>query len=132
MHSQLSLQSGLILLVDDDLSVREFLGQCLQAAGYKVIPAASGHEAMAIYEKQQEQINLVLSDIVMPGLFGDQLVLRLLEIRPDLKYILMSGNNPASLETSLPLEPGKNFLQKPFSIQELRQCINHHLQLQAT
>src|SRR3954470_1573774 len=132
MHPESSPRCDTILLVDDDLSVREFLGQCLIAAGYKVIQAASGHEAVTLFEKQQDKITLVLSDIVMPGLFGDQLVLRLIEIRPSLKYILMSGNPPASLETGLPLEPGKNFLQKPFSIAELRQCIDHQLQLQAT
>ena len=120
-----------ILLVDDDLSVREFLGQCLNSAGYKTIQASSGHDALTIFEKQHETISLILSDIVMPGLFGDQLVLRLLERRPNLKYILMSGNSPASLETGLPLEHGKNFLQKPFSIVELRQCIDNQLQLQA-
>ena len=124
--------SGLILLVDDDLAVREFLNQCLQAAGYKTIQAGSGFEAIEVFQKEQDKITLLLSDIVMPGLFGDQLVLRLLEIRPNLKYILMSGNTPASLETALPLEPGKNFIQKPFSIHELRSCIEHQLNLQTT
>jgi DNA-binding NtrC family response regulator len=132
MHSESRVEPGLILLVDDDLSVREFLGQCLQAAGFKIIQASSGHEAIAVFEQNRDNIYLLLSDIVMPGLFGDQLALRLVDFKPSQKVILMSGNTPGSLETEVTLEPGKNFLQKPFSIQELRECIAHQLQLQST
>ena len=63
----------------------------------------------------------------MPDLFGDQLALRLVEINPGLKVVMMSGNAPDSLETGIPIEEGKNFLRKPFLIDELRECVDYQL-----
>lgn len=117
-----------ILLVDDDDGVREFLACSLEFAGYRVIQANSGHDAIAKYTEHEQEIALVLSDIVMPGLFGDQLALRLLDFRPTLKIVLMSGNPPNSLETAFTLVEGKNFLRKPFSIEDLSLCLTAQLQ----
>src|SRR5687768_11544927 len=117
MDLETSAETGLILLVEDDLSVREFLAQCLEAAGYEFLQAGSGQEALDLFRKEQDRISLLLTDIVMPGIFGDQLALCLLERKPSLKVVYMSGNNPNSLQVGTPLTMGKNFLQKPFSIE---------------
>jgi FixJ family two-component response regulator len=60
-------------------------------------------------------------------MFGDQLALRLQEIKPSVKIILMSGNVPGALETEIPLEPGVNFLQKPFLVEDLRRCVAQNM-----
>jgi len=127
MGTETANESSYTLLVEDDLSVREFVGECLAATGHKVLQARSGSEGIEVFKKHQSEISLVLSDIVMPGLFGDQMALRLLELNPALKVILMSGNTPTSLESGIPLKAGENFLQKPFSIQELKDCIQRKL-----
>lgn len=118
---------GLILLVDDDAEVRAFIASSLRVLGYRICQAGSADEALAVFQKHSPEIELVLTDVVMPGLFGDQLAERLLEAKPTLKVILMSGNPVGSLETSMSLEPGYNFLQKPFLLQDLRDCVAQHL-----
>lgn len=118
---------GYILLVEDDEDVRAFAAASLQASGYQLYLASSGEEAVRLFESHSDNIELVLSDVVMPGMFGDQLALRLLEIKPNVKVILMSGNLPGALETEIPLEPGVNFLQKPFLVEELRRCVAHNM-----
>lgn len=121
---------GYILLVDDDDAVRGFIAASLKAAGHRLYQAASGEEALHLFQQHQDGIDLVLSDVVMPGMFGDQLALRLAELKPSIKIILMSGNLPQALETEISLEAGYNFLQKPFLLDELRQCValqlSHH------
>ena len=119
--------ADLILLVDDDDMVRDFLAHCLRAAGYSVIQANGGHDAIHKFHEHSSRIQLLLTDIVMPDLFGDQLALRLVEINPGLKVVMMSGNAPDSLETGIPIEEGKNFLRKPFLIDELRECVDYQL-----
>jgi DNA-binding response OmpR family regulator len=127
MGSELLSANGYALLVDDDVEVGNFVAQCLQVIGYPVVQARTGAEGIRLYEERREEITFVLSDIVMPGMFGDLMAERLLQINPGLKIIFMSGNVPNSLDTVIPLNPGENFLQKPFSIQELRECIHRNM-----
>ncbi len=123
----MSESQGYILLVDDDSGVRGFAAASLKISGYRLFLAASGEEALRIFESHAPEIDLVLSDVVMPGMFGDQLALRIQEIKPGIKIILMSGNDPGALETEFPLEHGVNFLQKPFLIEDLRRCVAQHM-----
>jgi len=121
------LECGCVLLVDDDPQVREFSAQFLRLAGFQVVTASSGEQAIEVFEARSSEIKLLLTDIVMPGIFGDQLAQALLEKQPDLPVIFMSGNPPQSLETAIPIEPGRNFLQKPFLMHELMACLKLHL-----
>lgn len=116
-------KSPLILLVDDDTGVREFIADTLKFAGHEVLAAGSGEEAMKLFAEYSARIWLLLTDVVMPGLFGDQLALRLAEIKPALRVILMSGNSPDSLEGGIAIEDGVNFLRKPFSIVDLNHAL---------
>jgi two-component system cell cycle sensor histidine kinase/response regulator CckA len=79
-----------ILVVDDDREVRNVVSAFLTAAGYKVVAAASGSEALAAF-LQHSTIAVVLSDIVMPGMSGPELCDRLLRMQPRLKVLFMSG-----------------------------------------
>jgi two-component system cell cycle sensor histidine kinase/response regulator CckA len=118
--------AGTILLADDDDSVRWLTSQILKKLGFAVIGAASGWEALQAFKERSEEIEVVLSDVVMPGLFGPQLVRKLQEIRPEVKFVLMSGNPLVSIETDIPLEQGINFLQKPFSTEDLKETLELH------
>jgi two-component system cell cycle sensor histidine kinase/response regulator CckA len=117
---------GTILLVDDDKDLREFLYQHLLHCGHAVLQAGSGLEALDRFRRNPE-IDLVVSDIVMPGMSGDQLAHKLVEHRPALPVVFMSGNAPNHIESMVLLEEGRNFLRKPFSLESLEKLITAHL-----
>jgi len=119
------IQEGSILLVDDDKDVREFLGQVLLTEGYSVIQASSGHQAWERFVQNQDDFDLVITDIVMPGLLGSDLAARILEIKPYMKFLFISGNAPPKF--TLEMIEGKNFLSKPFKVSELFDAIQHVL-----
>ena len=113
---------GTILLVDDDKDLREFLYQHLLHCGHAVLQAGSGVEALDRFRRNPE-IDLVVTDIVMPGLSGDQLAMKLLESRPDLPLLFISANASNHVESLVPLEEGRNFLRKPFTLENLQRMI---------
>jgi len=108
-----------VLLVEDDEQLRNLLAHALKTWGYLVIQARSAEEGLTLFRDHQADFTLLLSDVVMPGLHGDELVKRLRHEKPGLRYILMSGNLPEVVITQVPFEPGKTFLQKPFKLQQL-------------
>lgn len=112
-----------ILLVDDDELVREFTARSLVKSNFTVIEAASGEAALKIFQLRREEIDFVITDMVMPNLFGDQLALRLWETDPSLPVLFISGNPPEALEGGVLLQSGKNYLRKPFAIDELLSLI---------
>ena len=118
-----------ILLVDDDGEVLASVAMCLIKAKFNVLETGSGREAIRTYERHQGQIDLVVTDIVMPDLSGDRLAKRLWKQKPDLRIIFYSGYPPQTLEPGITLEPGKNFLNKPFVLDELIAIINEQLAL---
>ena len=113
---------GTILLVDDDKELREFLYQHLQHCGHAVLQAGSGQEALERFRRNQD-IDLVITDIVMPGMSGDQLAVKLFESQPALRVLFISGNAPNHVESAVQLDEGVNFLRKPFSIETLERTI---------
>jgi CheY-like chemotaxis protein len=102
-----------LLLAEDEEGVRRLLTHVLERAGYQVLEAANGEEALAIFEKQGAAVDLVLTDMVMPKMSGRELAERVLQIRPDAKVIFMSGYTDDVLIRTGALNPGMSFLQKP-------------------
>ena len=100
-----------ILLAEDESSLRQMLGHVLQAAGYHLMIAEDGRQAVQLAREHAGRIDLLLSDIEMPGLTGPDLAQELLRTRPTLKVMLMSGCMSA-LGVS---EREWRFLQKPFA-----------------
>lgn len=110
-----------ILVVDDDTHVLKSLERMVRSLGYEhVYTASSTTEALQFWSLHLPKIRLVISDFVMPDLTGDRLTSGMLSQKPDLKVLLISGNDPGSLDSVLPLQAGINFLQKPFSVAEMR------------
>ncbi len=108
-----------ILLVDDDRSVRTFTTRVLRRAGFRVITADSGDAALAMFERHRDSIELVVTDVVMPGMTGAALAERLRERKPGLRVLYVSGY-PADLATGERLVPyGAALLTKPFTGAEL-------------
>jgi signal transduction histidine kinase/CheY-like chemotaxis protein len=110
--------SETVLVVEDEDSVRELLCKCLRNHGYTVLEAASGHQALQIAERVGH-MDLALSDIVMPGLDGLEVVGRLLQSRPGLKILFYSGYTDAASLRRDTWPRGAGFLAKPFAPGEL-------------
>ncbi|OSQ44190.1 ATP-binding protein [Thalassospira sp. MCCC 1A01428] len=111
--------SGAILLVEDEDAVRTFGARALRGKGYDVLEASNGDNALEVLENTDKTIDLVISDVVMPGLDGPSLIRKLRAERPDLKVIFISGYAEDTYRDELDEENGVHFLPKPFSLKEL-------------
>ena len=108
-----------VLVVEDADNLRELIGTILTTFGYRVFTAAQGDEALELEEKHRGELDLVVTDVVMPEMSGTELADRLLEISPDLKVLFISGY-PTERAISAERTDGRySFLQKPFSAVEL-------------
>jgi DNA-binding NtrC family response regulator len=99
-----------ILIVDDEAAIRTLLSVVFQGAGYEVRSAAAGHEAVTLLDT--EAFDAVLSDIVMPGMDGHELMRWVNQRHPDTAYVLMSGYDVGCLDC--PKSAGCTMLRKPF------------------
>ncbi len=112
-----------ILLVDDEEMVLNVGRRFLKVTGYRVLTARDGREAIEVYEKYKDSIDLVLLDIVMPNMKGGEVFDRLKEINPEIKVLLVSGYSIDGEATKI-LERGCNgFIQKPFDMKQLSEAI---------
>lgn len=112
-----------ILLIDDEQSVRSIVKRILQRANYKVLEAESGEAALKLVESHTGTIDLVVTDLHMPGLNGPEVVKMLASVRPGLKVLFMSGYAEHDVVARTGVPGGANFLHKPFSGQELTAAV---------
>jgi len=110
-----------ILLVDDEQSVRAIVLKILRRAGYNVLEAENGDSALRIAEAHTERIDLLVTDMFMPGLRGPEVAARLAQTRPGLRVLFMSGYADQDARTGVPA--GANFLNKPFSGADLAKTV---------
>ena len=104
-----------VLLVEDDATVRSLVQRVLQSLGYNLLEAEGGQEALQIAAGYDDFIHLLLTDVVMPDINGKKLAEELLQTRPDLKVLFMSGYTDNAIAHHGVLDPGTAFVQKPFS-----------------
>jgi signal transduction histidine kinase/CheY-like chemotaxis protein len=107
-----------VLVAEDEEAVRELASEFVRSAGYNVITAQDGAEALAIAERSDEPIHVLVTDVVMPNVRGPELAKRLKGLRPDVKILYMSGYLEFGRDAGEFLEEGL-FLQKPFSRETL-------------
>jgi CheY-like chemotaxis protein len=108
-----------ILVVDDEYAVRNVLGLSLTHLGYKVETAASGLDALDKFAEAEGRYDLVILDLLMPGLSGEEVFNRLRRLRPDLRVLIVSGFSSELVVTRILANGGRDFIQKPFSIEVL-------------
>jgi two-component system cell cycle sensor histidine kinase/response regulator CckA len=120
--------SANILLVEDEEAVRAFAGRALEARGYKVYEAASGPEALDLMNGIKVPIDLVISDVVMPGMDGPTLMRELRRRQPELKIIFVSGYAEDVFERNLRDGESFQFLPKPFTLKELATTVKETLE----
>jgi two-component system cell cycle sensor histidine kinase/response regulator CckA len=120
--------SETILLAEDADLVRQLTRELLEVRGYHVIEAANGEEAIQICEKYQGTIHLALSDVVMPRMTGPELADKIVQVRPGIKVLLMSGYTDHISKAGF-LRPGLHFIDKPFTSNSLaikiREVLGH-------
>jgi CheY-like chemotaxis protein len=109
-----------VLLVDDERDLREVTARFIAKAGYRVLTAANGNEALEVAEHHPDIIDCLVTDVMMPGMDGRQLAHRFLSDRPGTKVVFISGYAEALIDDEgRSLEPGRTILAKPFSSAEL-------------
>lgn len=113
----------LVLIVDDEPAVRIVTQQTLEAFGYRVLEAADGAEAIAIYAQHQDEVALVLTDMVMPVMDGLTTIAALTRIKPDLRIIAASGFNTTLRPDSSAHGLVKHFLPKPYNAETLLKLV---------
>jgi CheY-like chemotaxis protein len=107
-------EGATILLVEDDEIMRDLTRQLLENHGYRVLEAREGVSALQL-ASQQGHIDLLLTDVVMRGMSGPELVAELAKLRPTMKVVLMSGYTGELISNNRDLPPGITLLEKPFS-----------------
>ena len=108
-----------LLVVEDDPMLLELTVMMLGDLGYTVISASSPGEAIALNREYDGDIDLFITDVIMPGMNGRDLAFRLLEVRPGMKCLYMSGYTSNVIAHQGVLDEGVNYIQKPFSLGDL-------------
>jgi signal transduction histidine kinase/CheY-like chemotaxis protein len=111
--------SETILLAEDEAAVRVATRTILEQSGYRVIEAANGHLALDTFRKRMHEIDLVMTDMIMPGMNGRELADQLRAMRPDTPLLFTSGYTDDTVLRQSLLEPGSLFIQKPYTPQSL-------------
>lgn len=120
--------SGLILLVEDQAPVRRLAAEGLRAHGYEVLVARDGEEALALLADSSSEVDLLLSDVVMPRMDGLELCKRFAALRPHVPLLLMSGFVDRVFPNAHPEAQGIPFLRKPFTTAQLLEAVSQALQ----
>jgi len=108
-----------VMVVDDEKTVLEVMAEIIHDLGYQVLTADSGRQAINLFEKYKDKIGLVILDLVMPQVSGEDVFHTLREMNPDIKIILASGYDRQGRAASLLATSGTEFIQKPFDIDSL-------------
>ena len=116
-----------LLVVEDARDVRQIVRKVLTSAGYRVVTATGGEEALAICAGWQGPLHLVVSDVIMPEMSGRQFVERLRESRPAIRVLYVSGYTDEVLSREGVLEAGVRLLRKPFALAELQRQVREVL-----
>lgn len=120
--------AGTILVVEDQPEVRRLIQKVLAARGYEVLSAGAGAEALQVAERFHGQLDLLITDAVMPGMSGREVALRLTAAIPGIKTLLVSGYAEGTVVHDGVVDPGIAFLRKPFTPEALVRKVREVLQ----
>ena len=108
-----------VMVVEDADNLRQLAREILSEQGYNVVEARSGREAVALLETDARRFDLLLTDLVMPGMSGRELADRAASVRPGIKVLFMSGYTDDALGNHGALDPGMSLIEKPFTVDVL-------------
>lgn len=116
-----------LLVVEDDHSLRRLVNRILSRNGYEVLDTASSHDALEICDHHAGSIDLLITDVNMPEMPGNELARRVAEKHPGIRTLFMSGGADESITRHGFLAPGEGFVQKPFTVDDLLDKVGHAL-----
>jgi two-component system cell cycle sensor histidine kinase/response regulator CckA len=108
-------EEATILIVEDDEALRKLVATVLSKAGYRVLAAEDAIEAAELLTSEECEIDLIIADIILPGLSGPELAREVLEQHPNVKVIFVSGSQAESVLETTDLVPNERFLPKPYT-----------------
>ncbi len=123
-------QKPTILVVDDEPEIRKLVSAMLSRSGYQIILADTGEQAIKLFRKQAKSIDLLLTDVVAPGMAGPTLADQLTELKPDLRVLFMSGYDNRQVVQKYVVEKGSLLLTKPFTLKQLEAKVAEALKSQ--
>ena len=133
LQSSRSLKgSEVILLVEDDETLGNMAAEVLRSAGYSVLEARNGMEALRVCFQQKDPIHLAVTDVIMPKMNGREVAEKLLELRPAIRILFISGYTDESIAHHGLLQHGAQFLQKPFTPKGLLETVRKVLDAERT
>jgi CheY-like chemotaxis protein len=127
--SRSEARAGTVLLVEDEPALLQIANKMLASEGFRVIAANGPEHAIALSTASREPIDLLLTDVIMPGMNGRDLANLLRSLRPELRCLFMSGYPADVIATHGVLDPGVSFIQKPFRIAQLSAKVREVLEL---
>jgi DNA-binding NtrC family response regulator len=116
-----------VLLVDDEDSVRTLGARRLERIGFQVLVASDGQEALELYQVRQEEIVLVLLDLTMPYMDGEETFQHLRQFDPQVRVVMTSGYTETEMAPRFTGQSRCGFLQKPYTLEALTQCVREAL-----
>lgn len=119
--------AGTVLIVEDEEHVRRVAAMLLEEGGFRVLSAKDGAEAVAVFREQQDVIDVVLLDLLMPNMDGREALDELRKISPDVRVVLTSGYGEEVATTSLDSKKLAGFLKKPYRLEALLEAIRRAL-----
>lgn len=109
-----------ILVIDDEPEIRKLVGAMVTQFGYAVLTADSGEHALTLYRNHKGHIEMLIADVVAPGMSGPMLADRLTALQPDLKVLYISGYDNTHVVQKYVVEKGHALLSKPFTLEQLK------------
>ncbi|MCA9925864.1 MAG: response regulator [Anaerolineales bacterium] len=116
-----------ILIIDDEKPVREAVKDILALVEIEVLEAPDGRSGISIYRQNQPQISLILLDLSMPGISGEETFHELRQLNPDVRVLLSSGYNESDVNSRLVGQNITGFIQKPYTLDALINKVQQHL-----
>ena len=116
-----------ILVLDDEAEVRKLVAAMLTGNGYRVLTADNGDNAIKIFKKSKQPVDLLLLDVVSPGLSGPMVADRITELQPGLRVLFMSGYDNTNVVQRYVVEKGYALLPKPFTNEQLARKVREVL-----
>jgi len=118
---------GTIVLVEDQEFLRDLAGDVLEGAGHRVLKTRDAETATSLFQRYGRIVDLLLTDVVLPGISGQELAKQIRELRPTLKVMFISGSAENAGARNRCGDPGTSYLQKPFSADSLLEKVDQLL-----
>ncbi|MCB0061083.1 MAG: response regulator [Caldilineaceae bacterium] len=126
-YEPIGLAGKLVLIIDDEDDVRQVTSEILEMSDIRTLNAASGKSGLQIFQQHRNEVDLVLLDLSMPGMSGDEVIQGLRNLRPDVPIVLLSGYDEYEVTRRLGDSCSISFLQKPYNVDGLLQMIEQQL-----